>query len=125
MRPTGTVILAEVKDYLRKIRSEVVKIFPDGSIWLNQKYFNYATGLTMTKDNQWENLFGLKRRNADDELSEEHCNLALAIQIVAEEVILLMAQEAKRLTGEENICFAGGVALNCVANGKLQELGII
>jgi carbamoyltransferase len=63
--------------YLRKLRSEVVKIFPDGSIWLNQKYFNYATGLTMTKDKQWENLFGLKRRTAYGELSEAHCNFGL------------------------------------------------
>ena len=123
LAPYGNSDSPEVKDYLRKIRSEVVKIFPDGSIWLNQKYFNYATGLTMTKDKQWENLFGLKRRTADDELSEAHCNLGLAIQIIAEEVILLMAQEAKRLTGEENICLAGGVALNCVANGKLQDSG--
>src|SRR5688572_28124093 len=101
LAPYGNQDSAEVKDYLRKIKSEVIKIFPDGSIWLNQKYFNYATGLTMTKDKQWENLFGLKRRTADDELLEAHCNLGLAIQILTEEIILLMAQEAKRLTGEE------------------------
>jgi carbamoyltransferase len=123
LAPYGNSDSAEVKDYLRKIKSEVVTIFPDGSIWLNQKYFNYTTGLTMTKDKQWENLFGLNRRTPDDELLEVHCNLGLAIQIVAEEIILLMAQEAKRLTGEDNICLAGGVALNCVANGKLQAAG--
>ena len=101
-----------------------MKIFPDGSIWINQKYFNYATGLTMTNDSRWKNLFGLKRRMPEEELSVEHCNLALAIQTVTEDIVLLMAKEAKKLTNADNICLAGGVALNCVVNGKLQEAGI-
>ena len=72
----------------------------------------------MTNDKLWKNLFGFKRRLPGDDLLEVHCNLGLAIQIICEEVVLLMAQEAKRLSGAENICLAGGVALNCVANGK-------
>ncbi len=124
LAPYGNRDSAEVKVYLTKIKSEMVKIFPDGSIWLNQKYFNYATGLTMTKDSQWKNLFGFKRRIPDEELLEVHCNLGIAIQIIAEDIVLLMAQEAKRLSGAENICLAGGVALNCVANGKLQDARI-
>lgn len=124
LAPYGNRDSVDVKNYLSKIKNEIIKIFPDGSIWLNQKYFNYATGLTMTKDKLWENLFGFKRRSPNDDLSEEHCNLALAVQIITEEVVLLMAREAKRLSGADNICLAGGVALNCVANGKLQEAGI-
>jgi carbamoyltransferase len=124
LAPYGDRDSDEVKFYLNKIKSEIVKIFPDGSIWLNQKYFQYATGLTMTNDTKWKNLFGFKRRAFDDELLKSHCNLGLAIQIIAEEIVLLMAKEAKRLSGAENICLAGGVALNCVANGKLQESGI-
>ncbi len=121
LAPYGNYASDEVKNYINKIKNKIVKIYPDGSIWLNQKYFQYATGLTMTKDSRWEKLFGFKRRNPNEELLEMHCNLGLAIQIIAEEIVLLMAKEAKRLTGSENICLAGGVALNCVANGKLQE----
>nr|WP_276369044.1 carbamoyltransferase [Chryseolinea sp. H1M3-3] len=121
LAPYGNYYSEEVKNYITKIKNEIVKIYPDGSIWLNQKYFQYATGLTMTKDSPWEKLFGFKRRNPNEELLEVHCNLGLAIQIITEEIVLQMAKEAKRLTGSENICLAGGVALNCVANGKLQE----
>ena len=124
LAPYGNQDSAEVKVSIQKIKNELVKIFPDGSIWINQKYFNYATGLTMTNDSRWKKLFGLRRRMPEEELSVEHCNLALAIQTVTEEIVLLMAKEAKNLTNAENICLAGGVALNCVANGKLQEAGI-
>jgi len=124
LAPYGNRESPDVADYLNKIKREIIKIFPDGSIWLNQKYFNYATGLTMTNDKLWENLFGFKRRLPSDDLLEVHCNLGLAIQIICEEVVLLMAQEAKRLSGAENICLAGGVALNCVANGKLKDAKI-
>ena len=124
LAPYGNQDSAEVKDFIQKIKNELVKIFPDGSIWINQKYFNYATGLTMTNDSRWKNLFGLKRRMPEEELSVEHCNLALAIQTVTEDIVLLMAKEAKNLTNADNICLAGGVALNCVVNGKLQEAGI-
>ncbi len=124
LAPYGNQDSAEVKDFIQKIKDEMVKIFPDGSIWINQKYFNYATGLTMTNDSRWKNLFGLKRRMPEEELSVDHCNLALAIQTVTEDIVLLMAKEAKKLTNADNICLAGGVALNCVVNGKLQEAGI-
>ncbi|RME09023.1 MAG: hypothetical protein D6816_04885, partial [Bacteroidetes bacterium] len=103
---------------------ELVDIKPDGSIWLNQDYFNYATGLRMVKDAAWEKLFGFPKRSPDEQLEQHHCNLALAIQEVTEEVVMLMAAEAKRLTGLEKLCMAGGVALNCVANGKLLRSGL-
>lgn len=102
----------------------MVDIKSDGSIWLNQTYFNYATGLRMVKDHKWEKLFGFPRRAEESKLEQHHCNLALAIQIVTEEIVIKMAKEAKRITGSENLCMAGGVALNCVANGKLLKENI-
>src|SRR5690606_35534141 len=70
-------------------------------------------------DSMWQEMFGFPRREDENDLQQHHCNLALAIQHVTEEIVLKMAEEARRLTGSENICMAGGVALNCVANGKL------
>jgi carbamoyltransferase len=78
----------------------------------------------MVNESKWEALFGFKTRKPEDELEQHHCNLGLAIQQITEDVVVLMAQEAKRLTGSENICLAGGVALNCVSNGKLQKSGV-
>ena len=106
------------------IESELIEIANDGSIWLNQKFFNYATGLRMVFDKKWERLFRMPRRNSGEELTQGHCNLGLAIQNVTERIVELMAQEAKRLTGSDNLCMAGGVALNCVSNGKLQKKGV-
>ena len=110
--------------YADIIRTKLIDIQPDGSIWLNQDYFDYATGLRMVKDKKWEELFGFARRESETNLQPEHCDFALAAQIVTEEIVILMAKEAKRLTGSDNICLAGGVALNCVANGKLQNAKI-
>jgi carbamoyltransferase len=78
----------------------------------------------MVKDKKWEELFGFPRREDEAELEQHEADLALAIQMVTEEVVILMAKEAKKLTGASAICMAGGVALNCVANGKLQNEGI-
>jgi carbamoyltransferase len=110
--------------YADIIRTKLIDTQPDGSIWLNQDYFDYATGLRMVKDKKWEELFGFARRESETNLQPEHCDFALAAQIVTEEIVILMAKEAKRLTGSDNICLAGGVALNCVANGKLQNAKI-
>lgn len=112
------------KDTLRfkeLIKDKLIDIKEDGSVWLDQSYFNYATGLRMTKDKKWEKLFGLKRREAEANLDQIHCDLAIAIQQVTEEVVIKMAKEAKRITKSDYLCLAGGVALNCVANGKLLE----
>jgi len=97
----------------------LVEIKEDGSIWFNQDYFEYATGLRMVKDKNWEKLFGLPRREPETEILQHHCDLALATQKVTEEAMLKMAYEAKRLTNAKYLCMAGGVALNCVANGKI------
>ncbi|MCR9250759.1 MAG: carbamoyltransferase [bacterium] len=109
---------------IETIKSELIQIYDDGSIWLNQRYFSYSTGLKMVPDRKWENLFGIPKRTPESEIRQEHCDLALAIQRVTEEVVLKMAMEAQKLTKEKNICLAGGVALNGVANGKLESANL-
>jgi carbamoyltransferase len=120
LAPYGNPDSPQVAHYIDLIKQELISIKEDGSLWLNQDYFNYATGLHMVHADKWEQLLGLKLRKPDDELLEAHCNLGLAIQCITEEVVIKMAGEAKRLTGATALCLAGGVALNCVANGKLQ-----
>ena len=107
--------------FINKIKNNIVKIHDDGSIYLNRKFFSYSTGLKMTNDKLWEKLFGLKRLEPDSNLNQTHHNLAYAIQNVTEEIVLKMAKYAKKITQSDNICLSGGVALNCVANGKLIE----
>lgn len=124
LAPYGNPDGENVKRFKKMILENLVDVKNDGSIWLNQAYFNYATGLRMTNDDQWEKLFGFKVREGEANLEQIHCDLALAIQQVTEDVVIKMAQEAKRLTTSDNLCMAGGVALNCVANGKLQRTGI-
>lgn len=124
LAPYGNPDDPQVAHFLNIIQNEICELRPDGSIWLNQQYFQYATGLRMVDDEAWARLFGFPKREPSDELKPEHCNLGLAIQHFTEEVVLKMAAEGKRLTGSKNICLAGGVALNCVANGKLQSAKI-
>lgn len=124
LAPYGNPESEQVQDFIRIIKEHLIDIREDGSLWLNQDYFDYATGLRMVRDKKWEKLFGFPRRLAESELEAKHCNLGLAIQKITEEVVLLMAKEARKLTGSNNLVMAGGVALNCVANGKLHEAGI-
>jgi carbamoyltransferase len=124
LAPYGNPHAPEVERYVETIRTQLVDLRQDGSIWLNQQYFDYAAGLRMVHDKEWERLFGFPKRQPEDPLEAHHCNLGLAIQHVTEEAVLNMAREAQRLTGSSNLCLAGGVALNCVANGKLQNAGI-
>jgi len=124
LAPYGNPSSTEVQDYIATIKKELIDIKSDGSVWLNQSYFNYATGLRMVHDKKWENLFGFPKRSPESELEQKHCNLGLAIQQVTEEIVLKMAEEAKKLTGADYLCMAGGVALNCVSNGKLWKSGI-
>jgi len=119
LAPYGNPESPETAKYIEIIKTNLVSIKPDGSIWLNQAYFDYATGLKMIKEKKWEALFGLILRKPEAELNQQHCNLALAIQTVTEEIVIKMAIEAQKLTGADTLCMAGGVALNCVANGKL------
>lgn len=121
LAPYGDPDAIETKTFIEIIKEQLVAIKEDGSVWLNQSYFNYATGLKMVNERKWKVLFGFGRRAEKDELEQQHCNLALAIQTVTEEIVIKMAREAKRLTGADYLCMAGGVALNCVANGKLLK----
>jgi carbamoyltransferase len=121
LAPYGNPHAEETARFEEIIKKHLVDIKADGSIWLDQRYFNYATGLRMVQGHKWEQLFGFPARAPEAELQQHHCNLALAIQRVTEEIVLKMAEEAKRLTGADYLCMAGGVALNCVANGKLLK----
>jgi carbamoyltransferase len=121
LAPYGNPNSDDLKRFKEIIKKDLVDIKEDGSIWLNQEYFNYAAGLRMVKDDKWEKLFGFPTRKPENKLEQHHCDLGLAIQQITEEVVFLMAEEAKRLTGSNNLCMAGGVALNCVANGKLLD----
>ena len=124
LAPYGNPEGERTAKYVKLITENLVTVYEDGSIWLDQQYFNYATGLRMAKDNKWEKLFGLKKRDAKDEMLSEHCDMALAIQQVTEDIFMKMAKTAKEKTGCNNICLAGGVALNSVANGKLIDSGL-
>jgi carbamoyltransferase len=119
LAPYGVPGSDEVNKFVRIIKENLVDIKEDGSVWLNQDYFSYATGLRMVHEDKWEKLFGFKTRKPEAELQSHHCNLGLAIQEVTEEAVIKMATEAQKLTGSKNLCMAGGVALNCVANGKV------
>jgi len=124
LAPYGTNGSEKVKQFKDLIRRHLVELKEDGSIFLNQEYFSYATGDRMVYDNKWQALFGFPRRKRESPLEQHHCDLALAIQDVTEEIVLNLVREAKRLTGAEYLCMAGGVALNCVANGKLDDARI-
>lgn len=124
LAPYGVPGSPEVKKFVDIIKNNLVDIKEDGSVWLNQEYFNYATGLRMVHEDKWEKLFGFKTRKPEDELQLHHCNLGLAIQEITEDTVIKMAAEAKRLTQSNYLCMAGGVALNCVANGKIYNTGL-
>ncbi len=104
--------------YVDKIK-KIVDIKDDGTFRLDQKYFNYATGLTMTNDN-FHNLFGQKPRNSTyDKINQFHMDIAASIQKVTEEIMIKISKAVRKEFGIKNLCLAGGVALNCVANGKI------
>ena len=124
LAPYGNPNSIKTKEYILLIKKHLIEIKEDGSIWLNQEFFNYATGLKMVKVKKWEKLFGFPKRKSEDELFQEHCNLGLAIQLITEEVVIKIAREAKNLTNSDNLCLSGGVALNCVSNGKLIKENI-
>jgi carbamoyltransferase len=108
--------------YVDVILRELIDLKEDGSFRLNMKYFNYPVGLTMTSDG-FERLFGGPPRKRESRLTRRDMDLARSIQHVTEEVMLRMAREVGRRTGQKNLCLAGGVALNCVANGRILREG--
>lgn len=108
--------------YAAKILDNLIDVKEDGSFKLDMKYFNYCTGLTMT-NSRFEALFGQKPRKPEAEITQFHMDIASSIQSVTELVIGRMARHLHGITGCTNLCMAGGVALNCVANGKLLADG--
>ena len=123
LAPYGNPDSQRTVDYKKKIITDMVDIRKDGSILLNMEYFEYATGLKMANEEMWEKLFGVARRKPESEISQIYMDMALAIQQVTEEIVLRLACTARQLTGSKNLVMAGGVALNCVANGKLLRAG--
>ena len=106
--------------YEEKVK-KLIDLKQDGSFRLDQKYFNYATGFTMTNE-KFNNLFGQKPRNPENEkITQFHMDLAASIQKVTEEIMVNLAKSIRKEYGIENLCLAGGVALNCVANGKILK----
>ncbi|NII27510.1 hypothetical protein HB364_20650 [Pseudoflavitalea sp. X16] len=120
LAPYGDPGSERVKRFKETIKEKLIDIKEDGSVFMNQSYYNYPVGLAMAKDAKWEVLFGFPRRVAEAPVEQHHCDLALAAQQVLEEAVFNMAREAKRITNADYLCMAGGVALNCVANGKLD-----
>ena len=108
--------------YVDLIYRELIDLKEDGSFTLNQKYFNYLSGLTMT-NGAFDRIFGGPPREPETKLTQREMDLARSIQVVCEEVMLRMARFVHRETGSENLCLAGGVALNCVGNGRILREG--
>jgi len=116
LAPYGTPRFTDI------IYENLLDLKTDGSFRLNQEYFNYCTGLTMTNE-RFDALFGAPPRNPEDRLGQREMDLAASIQAVTEEVVLRLTRSIAKDTGSPNLCLAGGVALNCVANGKVLRDG--
>ena len=108
--------------YVDQIRKHLIDIKSDGSFRLNMDYFDYCTGLRMTNE-RFASLFGGAARSADEAITQRHMDLAASVQQVTEEVMLKLTASVQAQTGMKNLCLAGGVALNCVANGKVLRQG--
>lgn len=109
--------------YVDLITKHLIDIKQDGSFHLDMRYFDYCTGLTMTND-RFNAIFGGPPRHPESQLTQREMDLAASIQAVTEDIVIRLAKDVQRSTGQKNFCLAGGVALNCVANGKLLREGI-
>lgn len=108
--------------YTKLIFDHLIDVKEDGSFWMDQSYFDYAAGLVMTND-KFAALFGGPARVSESNLGQREMDLAASVQKVTEEIMLRMTRHIHKVTGMENLCLAGGVALNCVANGKVLKDG--
>ena len=108
--------------FLKTIKDHLIDVKDDGSFRLNLDYFDYCTGLTMTNE-RFDALFGGPPRKPEDRLGPREMDLAASVQAITEEVVLKLGRSVAAETGQKNLCLAGGVALNCVANGKLLKQG--
>src|SRR5205807_1101399 len=109
--------------YFDIIKKRLIDVKEDGSFHLDMRYFDYCTGLTMT-NGRFHALFGGPPRHQESELTQREMDLAASIQAVTEDIVVRLAKDIQRTTKQKNLCLAGGVALNCVANGKLWREGI-
>ena len=125
LAPYGDLKSERTRRWIDVTLKELIDVREDGSFLLNMDYFDYATGLTMCNEPKWLDLFGIPKREFESNLTQEYMDMALAIQQVTEKIVLRLANTAKELTGCQNLAMAGGVALNCVANGKLLRSGHI
>ena len=123
LAPYGNPKSTQTISYKEKILTTLVDVKEDGSILLNMDYFSFATSLKMINDHMWEQLFGITRRKPEAEILQEHMNLASAIQQVTEMIVIRLVYTAKRVTDEDCLVMAGGVALNCVSNSKIASAG--
>jgi carbamoyltransferase len=110
--------------YVKAIKDHLVEIRDDGSVWMNMEYFTYPHGLTMT-GTAFERLFGGRARQPEAKLTQREMDLARSVQDVTEEAMVKMARHARQQTGLARLCLAGGVALNCVGNGRILREGIV
>jgi len=108
--------------YRDLILEHLINVKEDGSFRLDMRYFNYCTGLTMT-NGRFDDLFGAPPRAAAEPLNQQHMDLARSVQVVVEEIVLRLCRNLHEKTGDKNLCMAGGVALNCVANGRVLREG--
>ncbi|MFN5586483.1 MAG: carbamoyltransferase [Planctomyces sp.] len=116
LAPYGRPVYADL------IRKHLIDIRPDGSFWMDMQYFNYCQGLTMTSK-AFSRLFDMPPRKPESQLEQKHMDMAASIQLVTEEIVLKIAGHVHQQTGLKNLVLAGGVALNCVANGRLLREG--
>ena len=109
--------------YVQTIYDHLIDVKNDGSFTMNMEYFNFAVGLTMTNE-KFSSLFSGPARKSESPLTQREMDIAASIQVVTEDIMLKIVRHAKKITGENNLCLAGGVALNCVANGKILRENI-
>ena len=121
LAPYGNPESEQTKAFKKKIIDELIDIREDGSLLLNMEYFDFATGLKMTNDKKWHELFAIPPRAQESEIDMVYMNMALAIQQITEDIVLKLATDAKELTNSKYLVLAGGVALNSVASGKLLK----
>lgn len=124
LAPFGKYNKELTEQYVQLIKAKLIQILEDGSLLLPTEYFSLVNSSLKNITKNFEKLFGFKKRNNSDPIKIYHASLANAVQVVAEEVVLKMAIYAKSITQSDNLCLAGGVALNGVINGKLKESGL-
>lgn len=123
LAPYGDLMAKQTQEYINIIEHKLINIEEDGSIILNQEYFTFMYGMKMINAHKWEKLFNMLQRK-EKGLTQEHMNLAAAIQHVTEKIILRLARHAKDITNSKNLCISGGCALNCAAMGAINNSGI-